>query len=69
MAESAANVETIGTVTADTNVNVRATASETGTKLGIVVGGETLDLVAREGDWCKVVYNGQIGYVKAEFVK
>ena len=69
VAESAANVETIGTVTADTNVNVRATASETGTKLGIVVGGETLDLVAREGDWCKVVYNGQIGYVKAEFVK
>ena len=69
VAESAGNVETIGTVTATTNVNVRATASETGTKLGIVTGGETLDLIAREGDWCKVKYNGQIGYVKAEFVQ
>lgn len=66
--ESAKGVETIGTVTATANVNVRAAASETAEKLGVAVGGETLDLIALEGDWCKVVYNGQIGYVKAEFV-
>lgn len=69
VAESAGNVDTIGTVTATANVNVRAAASETATKLGIVTGGESLELVAREGDWCKVIYNGQIGYVKAEFVQ
>lgn len=69
VAESAGNVETIGSVTATTNVNVRATASENGTKLGIVTGGETLELIGREGDWCKVKYDGQIGYVKAEFVQ
>ncbi len=69
VAESAGNVETVGTVTALTNVNIRASASENGTKIGIVTGGETLELVATEGDWCKVVYDGQIGYVKAEFVR
>ena len=69
VAESATNAQTIGTVTAKANVNVRATASEQGTKLGIVTGGETLELIDKEGDWCKVVYNGQVGYVKAEFVQ
>ena len=68
VAESAKGVETIGTVTAETNVNVRAAASESAEKLGVAVGGEKLDLVAVEGDWCKVIYGGQIGYVKAEFV-
>ena len=67
--ESANGVQTIGTVTASTNVNVRISPSETAQKLGVLVGGETLDLIAVEGDWCKVIYNGQIGYVKAEFVQ
>lgn len=69
VAESAAGVEIIGTVTAIENVNVRAQASQSAEKLGILVGGDTLDLVANEGEWCKVVYNGQIGYVKTEFVQ
>lgn len=69
IAESASNVETIGTVTATTNVNVRATASQTSQKLGVAVGGESFDLVAREGDWCKIIYNGQIGYIKSEYVQ
>ena len=68
IAESASNVETIGTVTATTNVNVRAAASQTSQKLG-VAGGESFDLVAREGDWCKIIYNGQIGYIKSEYVQ
>ncbi|MGN1147743.1 MAG: SH3 domain-containing protein [Lachnospiraceae bacterium] len=67
--ESANGVETIGTVTATTNINVRAAASETAEKLGVAIGGDTLDLVANEGDWCKIIYNGQIGYVKAEYVQ
>ena len=69
LVESANGVETIGTVTASTNINVRSAASETAEKLGVAVGGETLDLIAEEGEWCKVVYNGQIGYVKAEYVE
>ncbi|MBO5165146.1 MAG: SH3 domain-containing protein [Lachnospiraceae bacterium] len=69
VAESAAGVEVIGTVTTTANVNVRASASQSSDKLGVAVGGSTLDLIAIEGDWCKVVYEGQIGYVKAEFVQ
>ena len=69
VAESAAGVEVIGTVTTTANVNVRAAANQNSDKLGVAVGGSTLDLIAIEGDWCKVVYEGQIGYVKAEFVQ
>lgn len=67
-AESAAGQEVIGTVTANTNINVRAGASQSSDRLGTLVGGESLDLLAVEGDWCKVVFNGQIAYVKGEFV-
>lgn len=68
-AESAAGMQTIGTVTATTNINIRAAANETADRLGLLLGGESLDLIAVEGDWCKVVYNGQVAYVKAEFVE
>lgn len=67
--ESAKDAEIIGTVTASTNVNVRVSPSQSADRLGVVAGGETLDLIAIEGEWCKVVYSGQIGYVKSEFVQ
>ncbi len=67
--ESAAGQEVIGKVTATTNINVRAGASQDSEKLGMLTGGESLDLLAVEGDWCKVVFDGQIAYVKAEFVQ
>ena len=67
--ESASNVQIIGTVTPTTNLNVRVAPSQTAQKLGVAVGGDELNLIADEGEWCKVVYNGQIGYVKAEYVK
>ncbi len=69
VAESAGGVESIGTVTATANVNIRAAASQTAEKLGIAAGGDVLELVAKEGEWYKVIYNGQIGYVKAEYVQ
>lgn len=67
-AESAAGQEVIGTVTANTNINIRSSASQSADRLGTLVGGESLDLLAVEGDWCKVVFNGQVAYVKGEFV-
>lgn len=67
-AESAAGQNVIGTVTANTNINIRASASQTAEKLGMLSGGESLDLLAVEGDWCKIVFNNQVAYVKAEFV-
>lgn len=69
MAENAANAEVIGTVTAKTNVNVRAAASQNAERLGGIVAGDELELLGKEGDWCKVKYNGQIGYIKSEFVE
>lgn len=67
-AESAAGQSVIGSVTANTNINIRASASQTAEKLGMLSGGESLDLLAIEGDWCKIVFNNQVAYVKAEFV-
>ncbi len=67
--QKASDAETIGTVTALESVNIRASADETAEKLGVLAGGETVDLVSKEGDWCKVVYNGVIGFVKAEYVQ
>ena len=69
LAESAAGTETIGTVTATTNINVRASASETVDRLGVLSGGDSAELVGTEGDWSKIKYNGQIGYVKSEYVQ
>lgn len=68
LAESVNDVQIIGTVTATTNVNVREAPSQTARKLGVTANGEILDLIAVEDDWCKVVYNGQIAYIKTEFV-
>lgn len=69
LAESAAGTETIGTVTATTNINVRASASETADRLGVLSGGDSAELVGTEGDWSKIKYNGQIGYVKSEYMQ
>ena len=66
LAESASGAETIGTVTATTNINVRASASETADRLGVLSGGDSAELVGTEGDWSKIRYNGQIGYVRPQ---
>ena len=66
--ENVAEQETIGTITATTNLNVRAAASADAERLGLLSGGSSLDLFAVENGWCKVNYNGQVGYVKADYV-
>ncbi|MCM1025754.1 MAG: SH3 domain-containing protein [Roseburia sp.] len=66
--ESVGSLEAIGTVTATTAVNVRAAADQSSTKMGVLPKGETLELFAVENDWCKVKYDGRVGYVKAEYV-
>ncbi len=66
--ENAAGLEVIGTVTANTNLNVRAAADEGGERLGVLAGGSSLELLGTENGWCKVKYNGQVAYVKADYV-
>jgi len=69
MVESASGAQTIGTVTATTNINVRASASETADRLGVLAGGETVDLIEIADGWCKIKYNNQVAYVKADYVQ
>ncbi len=63
------STDAVGTVTATTNVNVREAAAEDAGRLGVLVGGETVELLAIENGWCKINYYGEIGYVKQEFVQ
>lgn len=69
LAESAEGAQVIGTVTAKTNVNARVSPSETAERLGVITGGDSVELVATEGEWCKIIYGGQVAYVKAEYVE
>lgn len=56
-------------VRAKENVNIRSAASETAEKLGKLPGGETAERIGQEGDWSKIKYNDQIGYIKTEFLE
>jgi uncharacterized protein YgiM (DUF1202 family) len=56
-----------GKVKATTNVNVRKEASQTSTKLGTAVAGNTYELLGVEGEWYKINFNGSTGYGKAEY--
>ena len=68
MEESADGQQVIGTVTANENVRIRAAAAEDAAQLGLMVGGDSLELLANENGWCKVIYDGKVGYVKADYV-
>ena len=66
---TANSADAIGSVTATSNVNVRMSASETADRLGVLAGGETVELLGKENGWCKINYNGQVGYVKEDYVQ
>ena len=67
--ESTAKYTPIGKVKATDNINVRAEASTDSAKMGTLVKGETVDLFAEEGEWCKIGFKDQVAYVKAEYVE
>lgn len=69
LAESAVGLQSIGTVTATTNVNVRPAPNQSADRIGVLADGDTVDLYAVENGWCKIKYNGNIGYVKADYVE
>jgi uncharacterized protein YgiM (DUF1202 family) len=61
--------EAIGTVTAISNVNIRESASESAEKIGVVAGGDQVNLISRENGWCKITYGNLTGYVKEDYVE
>lgn len=67
--EDISTYNTVGTVKATTLLNVRSEASSTASKLGALQEGGTAELIEIQGDWCKIKFNGQIGYVSKEYVQ
>lgn len=68
MEESAGAQEIIGRVTAIENVKIRTAASLEAESLGVLIAGESLELLANEDGWCKVKFEDRVAYVKAEYV-
>ena len=69
LTQSADGFSTIGMITADKEVSIRILPDQNSERLGALVKNDQLELVAVEGDWCTVKYNGMIGYVIKDGVK
>ena len=55
-------------VTAD-DVNVRKSASADGTKIGTAQSGDQYQMIEELSDgWTEIIYNGQTGYIKSDYV-
>lgn len=68
--ENADTVEVSGTVKVIENVKVRKGPSTDSDSLGTVYVGTELDLVMKQADgWTKIKYQGQIAYVKSDYVE
>lgn len=64
------DAQTTGTVTVKENVRIRASASESGDKLGTAYVGEKLEVIMKQADgWTKIKYNGRTAYVKSDYVE
>lgn len=62
-------IATPATVNAGPGLNLRETASETGTKITTIPNGSAVQCIGnRSGDWVKVKYNGYEGYVSAQYL-
>lgn len=59
----------IGVVEATDTLNVRAQASVDSARVGTLVKGGKAELLSDEGGWCKIIFNGQVAFVKSEYVK
>lgn len=56
-------------ITVTENVNVRASASETGDKIATAHRGDQFELVEEANGWCKINYRGQEAYIKSDYVQ
>lgn len=62
--------EVIGTVKVVKNVKIRKGASITSEALATAYVGDTLDVIMKQADgWTKIKYQGEIAYVKSEYVE
>lgn len=59
----------VGNRTATSNLNLRKEASTSSDKLGVVIGGDTVEVLSQSGEWSLIRYNGTEGYVKTEYLE
>lgn len=67
--ESADGATVTGSVTATTNLNVRSQPDTNAERLGVLKSGASAELISKDNGWCKIKYNGRIGYVNADYVR
>ena len=59
----------LGTVWIDDGyLNVRSSASSNGKIIGKLYAYDEVTVYDWEGDWCKIIYNGQTGYVHSDYL-
>lgn len=56
-------------VNISSTLNVRASANTGSKVIGTLRNGNSIDIIAKEGSWYKISYNGTTGYVYGEYVK
>ena len=67
--EDVSAIETTRTATVNTSsLNVRIEPDSSSTKLGVLTQGQVVDLIEVSDGWCKIKFDGQIGYIKEEFI-
>lgn len=54
---------------ATANLNLRKEASTSSEKLGVVIGGDSVEVLSESGGWSQIRYNGTVGYVKTEYLQ
>jgi N-acetylmuramoyl-L-alanine amidase len=58
-----------GTIKCNTHVNIRAKATKNSKLLGTAKNGETFTVKGKSGNWIRIDYKGQTGYVYKTYIK
>ena len=67
--EQAGTTEVIGTAEVKESVRMRDAANTNANVIMTLYTGATVEVTGTSGDWTAVIYNGQAGYIKSEFLK
>lgn len=51
------------------NLRVRKKPSTDGMVLGYLLNNQYVDIIGKEGDWYKIIFNGSVGYVSGSYIK
>ena len=60
-------IASIGKIKTLDMLNVRSEPNQSAAKLGVLNAGTEVELVEEVGDWSKIKFDGQLGYVKTEY--